>query len=67
MVEMPRTESFQQAAEVSHDGTAASEQPAKSTPVPVRAKIKRAALAFALLAGTALAWYYGHHYWTTGR
>jgi membrane fusion protein, multidrug efflux system len=66
MVEMPRTESFQQAAEVNQDAIAplTSEKPA---PVPVRAKIKRAALVIALLAGTALGGYYGHSYWTTGR
>jgi membrane fusion protein (multidrug efflux system) len=71
MVEMPRTESFQQAAEANPDGTVASEQPeapAKtSAKLPFRARIKRGALAFALLAGTALAGYYGHDYWTTGR
>jgi len=67
MVEMPRTESFQQAAEVNHDGSLAFEQQAKPAPVPVRARIKRAALAMALLAGTALGGYYGHSYWTTGR
>lgn len=67
MVEMPRTESFQQAAEVNHDGTPASEQPEKSVKMSVRARIKRGALVFTLLAGTALAGYYGHDYWITGR
>ncbi len=33
----------------------------------VRARIKRGALVFTLLAGTALAGYYGHDYWITGR
>lgn len=67
MVEMPRTENFQQAAEVNHDGSQASEQQAKPAPVLVRARIKRAALAMVLLAGTAFGGYYGHSYWTTGR
>ncbi|MEH2512852.1 membrane fusion protein (multidrug efflux system) [Nitrobacteraceae bacterium AZCC 1564] len=67
MVEMPRTESFQQAAEVDHDGTPTSEQREEPAKVPVRAQIKRGALVLALLAGTALGGYYGHDYWTTGR
>ncbi|WP_424629890.1 HlyD family secretion protein [Bradyrhizobium sp. SYSU BS000235] len=67
MVEMPRTESFQQVAAVNPDGIPASEQPEGPAQVPLRVRIKRGALVFALLAGTALAGYYGHDYWTTGR
>jgi membrane fusion protein, multidrug efflux system len=61
MAEMPRTENFQQATEIVQD---------KATlPAPSRrrARLKRGALALALLAGTALAGSYGHSYWTTGR
>jgi len=60
MSEMPRTQSFQQAAEI------ASEIPAPS-PSGVHGKLRRAALVLALLAGTATAAYCGHGYWTTGR
>lgn len=67
MVEMPRNESFQQAAEVANDGTPILGQSGKPAPMPARAKIKRAALIVALLAGTGLGGYYGHQYWTTGR
>ena len=67
MVEMPRTESFQQAAEVSDDETSASVPPEEPAKTSVRARMKRGALALALLAGTALSAHYGHDYWTTGR
>ena len=61
MTDMPRTESFQQATEVAHE-------PAKRPPSSgTRGMIRRAALALALLAGTAAGVYYGHDYWTTGR
>jgi membrane fusion protein (multidrug efflux system) len=61
MTDMPRTESFQQATEVAHE-------PAKVPPSSgTRSMIRRAALALALLAGTAAGAYYGHDYWTTGR
>ena len=61
MTDMPRTESFQQATEVAHE-------PAKVPPSNgTRGMIRRAALALALLAGTAGAAYYGHDYWITGR
>ena len=57
MVEMPRTESFQQA-------TATVEE---TSPARRRGWIRRGALALALLAGMALAGSYGHSWWTTGR
>src|SRR5215468_10322389 len=61
MTDMPRAESFQQATEVAHE-------PAKVPPSSgTRGMIRRAALALALLAGTAAGAYYGHDYWTTGR
>ena len=61
MTDMPRTESFQQATEVAHE-------PAKVPPSSgTRGMIRRAALALALLAGTAAGAYYGHDYWITGR
>ena len=61
MTDMPRTESFQQATEVAHE-------PAKVPPSNgTRGMIRRAALALALLAGTAAGAYYGHDYWITGR
>jgi len=61
MVEMPRTESFQQATEITED------KPSPATPSRGRAVLKRGALALVLLAGTALAAGYGHSWWTTGR
>jgi membrane fusion protein (multidrug efflux system) len=61
MVEMPRTENFKQATEIVQD------KPAIAAPSQRRARLKRGALALALLAGTALAGSYGHSYWTTGR
>jgi membrane fusion protein (multidrug efflux system) len=67
MVEMPRTESFRQAAEVTHDVTPTGAPRAKPATMPVRARIKRAALAFVLLTGTAAGAYFGYDYWTTGR
>ncbi|WP_407187254.1 HlyD family secretion protein [Bradyrhizobium centrosematis] len=61
MSEMPRTETFQQATEITRDY-------AKARPaVPVRNRIRRGALMLALLAGTATMVYYGHDYWTNGR
>jgi membrane fusion protein, multidrug efflux system len=60
MSEMPRSQTFQQATEITKD-----------IPVPqpsgVRGKLRRAALVLVLLAGTATGAYYGHSYWTTGR
>ncbi|WP_063687079.1 HlyD family secretion protein [Bradyrhizobium stylosanthis] len=61
MSEMPRTETFEQATEITRDY---SKAPAA---VPTRGKIRRAALILALLAGTATMVYYGHDYWTYGR
>jgi len=61
MSEMPRTETFQQATEITQDYSKAPPH------VPVRNKLRRAALALALLAGTAAIAYYGHDYWTNGR
>ncbi|WP_314951122.1 HlyD family secretion protein [Bradyrhizobium cosmicum] len=61
MSEMPRTENFQQATEITHDF------PKASPAVPTRNMVRRAALALALLAGTATLVYYGHDYWTDGR
>ncbi|MCK1732597.1 HlyD family secretion protein [Bradyrhizobium sp. 138] len=61
MSEMPRTETFQQATEITRDY-------AKAPPaVPARSRVRRAALVLALLAGTATIAYYGHDYWTHGR
>ncbi|MCA1390158.1 HlyD family secretion protein [Bradyrhizobium sp. IC3123] len=61
MSEMPRTETFQQATEITRDY-------AKAPPaMPARNRVRRAALALALLAGTATMAYYGHDYWTNGR
>ncbi|MBR0828987.1 HlyD family secretion protein [Bradyrhizobium manausense] len=59
MSEMPRTASFQQAAEI------AIETPKPS--ISVRNVARRAALVIALLAGTAAVAYYGHDYWINGR
>jgi membrane fusion protein (multidrug efflux system) len=61
MVEMPRTQNFQQATEIAQD------KPTLAAPSRRRAWFKRGALALVLLAGTALAGSYGHSYWTTGR
>ena len=61
MSEMPRTENFQQATEITQDYKQAS--PA----IPPRNRVRRAALALALLASTATTGYYGHDYWTNGR
>ena len=61
MSEMPRTDKFQQATEIAND------YPKAPSPVPARNMVRRAALALALLAGTATAVHYGHDYWTNGR
>ncbi|MGY3148497.1 membrane fusion protein (multidrug efflux system) [Bradyrhizobium sp. USDA 3397] len=61
MSEMPRTETFQQAAEITRDY-------AKAPPAtPARNRVRRAALVLALLATTATMGYYGHDYWANGR
>ena len=61
MSEMPRTDNFKQVTEVIDDYSKA--QPS----APPRNMVRRAALVFALLAGTAAVAYYGHDYWTNGR
>ena len=61
MSEMPRTEKFQQATEITHH------YEKSPSPVAARNMVRRAALVLALLAGTATAVYYGHDYWTNGR
>ena len=61
MSEMPRTENFQQATQIT-DEISKTDTPASS-----RGKLRRIALVLALLAGTAAGAYYGHGYWTTGR
>ncbi|MBH5370223.1 HlyD family secretion protein [Bradyrhizobium glycinis] len=61
MSEMPRTETFQEATEITRDY-------AKAPPTAqARNRVRRAALVLALLAGTATMAYYGHDYWTNGR
>ncbi|MDF0493532.1 HlyD family secretion protein [Bradyrhizobium yuanmingense] len=61
MSEMPRTETFQQATEITRDY-------AKAPPaMPARNRVRRAALVLALLATTATMGYYGHDYWANGR
>jgi membrane fusion protein (multidrug efflux system) len=58
MVEMPRTKDFAQATELAADHPIA----------PLRRnRLKNAAIAAALLAGTAAMGVFGHHYWTVGR
>jgi membrane fusion protein (multidrug efflux system) len=61
MSEMPRTENFQQATEITHD------YPKAPRTVPARNMVRHVALALALLAGTATIVHYGHDYWTNGR
>ncbi|MCA1361387.1 HlyD family secretion protein [Bradyrhizobium sp. IC3069] len=61
MSEMPRTETFQQATEITRDYAKAP------SAIPARNRVRRAALVLALLAGTATMAYYGHDYWTNGR
>jgi membrane fusion protein, multidrug efflux system len=61
MSEMPRTESFQQATQIT------SENSNRQTRTGSRGKLRRIALVLGLLAGTAAGAYYGHGYWTTGR
>jgi membrane fusion protein (multidrug efflux system) len=63
MSEMPRTESFQQATQITDETPIASAPTTGSS----RGKLRRIALVLALLAGTATGAYYGHGYWTTGR
>ena len=61
MSEMPRTENFQQATEIT--------QASLTAPVRGQARniVRRAALVLAFLAGTAAIVYYGHDYWVNGR
>lgn len=61
MSEMPRTEIFEQATEITRDYSKAP--PA----ISARNMIRRAALVLALLTGTAAIAYYGHDYWINGR
>ena len=61
MSEMPRTESFQQATEITNENSNTQARTGS------RGKLRRIALALALLAGTAAGAYYGHGYWTSGR
>ena len=61
MSEMPRTENFQQATQITDENSKTD------TPASSRGKLRRIALVLALLAGTAAGAYYGHGYWTTGR
>lgn len=61
MSEMPRTEIFQQATEITNDYKKASPT------LPARNRVRRTALALALLVGTAAIGYYGHDYRTNGR
>jgi len=61
MSEMPRTESFQQATQIT------AENSAVQAPMISRERLRRIALVLALLAGTAAGAYYGHDYWTSGR
>lgn len=61
MSEMPRTENFQQATEITDD------YQRTSPTLPARNMVRRAALVLALLAGSAAVGYYGHDYWTSGR
>ena len=61
MTEMPRAESFQQAAQIPQ------EKPTVQAPASSRGRLRRIALVLALLAGTAAGAYYGQDYWTTGR
>jgi membrane fusion protein (multidrug efflux system) len=69
MSEMPRTESFQQATEITEEIAAqiGGNIPKVKTAAPKRNVFRRAALVLALLAGTAAVAYYGHDYWTNGR
>jgi membrane fusion protein, multidrug efflux system len=69
MSEMPRTESFQQAPEITEEIAAqiGGNIPKVKTAAPKRNVFRRAALVLALLAGTAAVAYYGHDYWTNGR
>jgi membrane fusion protein (multidrug efflux system) len=61
MSEMPRTEKFEQATEITQDYSKAP------LLVPVRNSLRRVAMVLALLVGTAAITYYGHDYWTSGR
>ena len=64
MSEMPRVETMRQA--ITPDA-AASHADAAAPTRRGRLMLRRAVIGAALLAGTALAGVYGHHYWTVGR
>ncbi|HEY0848591.1 MAG TPA: HlyD family secretion protein [Bradyrhizobium sp.] len=61
MSEMPRSESFREAAEIAPEAAPAATATGK------RDILRRTALVLALLATTAAAGYFGHHYFTVGR
>jgi membrane fusion protein, multidrug efflux system len=61
MVEMPRPQQFHELQELAVVAAPAPPAPSRGS------KIKRAALALALLAGTAAGGCYGYHYWTVGQ
>jgi len=63
MAEMPRSEDFKQAQAIN----SGPDMPAPPATRRGRHSIKRAAIALALLAGTAAAGVYGYDYWTNGR
>ena len=56
MSEMPRAESFQRATEITDENSNTQAHTGS------RGKLRRIALALALLAGTAAGAYYGHNY-----
>jgi membrane fusion protein (multidrug efflux system) len=58
MNEMPEVQTMRQAIETPATATSRTTR---------RLPVRRAALVAALLTGTALAGYYGHDYWITGR
>jgi membrane fusion protein, multidrug efflux system len=64
MVELPKSETFQTDNPIAEVELVVAPAAAKR---PLRAALKRAALALALLAGTAAAGYYGYDYWTVGQ
>jgi hypothetical protein len=61
---MPSVEAFQAALSVAETSTAGAILD-ESAPAPRRLFVKRAAMALALLAGSAAVGYYGYHCWTT--